>query len=302
MQALTLKPIQRVRPNSSEKIKQARECGKHSYALSKPLIPVMECRMSILSVSDSIESVSSTVDCPEGCKLISLTKGQFAIVDECDYAWLSQWKWHYGADGYSRRGQSCREDGKKKTRMFSMHREIAEKLFGIPDGMHVDHVDRNKLNNRRSNLRLATCAQNRANRGVEGNNTSGFKGVCYHPRCNRWTAAIKFNGKRMHLGFYDTPEQAALAYNEEAIKLFGEFAYLNAVEGTPVERRYYEKHASPSKKYKGYWFCNRRQKWLAYPKSTDGTRVYIGRYDTEDEAIQAVKTYMEGLNEKQLCN
>lgn len=92
-----------------------------------------------------------------------------------------------------------------------------------PNGL-VDHKDRDGLNNRWVNLRIATLSQNAANAKRYSTNSSGFKGVTYHRGVGRWQAQIKKDGKNFYLGLHDTPETAHAAYVAKAQELFGEFA------------------------------------------------------------------------------
>jgi hypothetical protein len=96
----------------------------------------------------------------------------------------------------------------------------------------VDHVNGDGLDNRRANLRPATVSQNGANVGLRAHNTSGFKGVTWHAQRGRWQARIGCGGDRKHLGLYDSPEDAARAYDCAALAAFGEFARLNFPEGS----------------------------------------------------------------------
>jgi hypothetical protein len=107
-----------------------------------------------------------------------------------------------------------------------MHRLI----LGAPDDMHVDHVNGNGLDNRRNNIRIASRAENMANRKKHKNNTSGFMGV-WQAASGRWRARLWHNNKRHNLGTYDTREEAAHAYDAMARKLHGEFATLNFPKG-----------------------------------------------------------------------
>ena len=100
--------------------------------------------------------------------------------------------------------------------IFLMHRGY------LPD--EIDHIDGNGLNNDIENLRAATRSQNGRNRGAPKHNTSGFKGVSWHKKSNKWRAVIKFGGKQRHLGYLDTPEAAHEAYKAAATKLHKEFA------------------------------------------------------------------------------
>jgi hypothetical protein len=91
----------------------------------------------------------------------------------------------------------------------------------------VDHANGNGLDNRRSNLRLATGTQNNANRRLASNSTSGFKGVNLYKRTGRWRAHIAIHRQQKHLGYFRTAEEAARAYDIAALALFGEFALIN---------------------------------------------------------------------------
>ena len=112
----------------------------------------------------------------------------------------------------------------KKQTTYLLHRVV----MGAKLGELVDHKNQNPLDNRRENLRLCTRRQNAANSKLASNNTSGFRGVNFMK--NRgWRAHITINGKAIHLGMFETKEEAALKYNESAIEYFGEFAALNKV-------------------------------------------------------------------------
>lgn len=102
------------------------------------------------------------------------------------------------------------------------HRIIWKMMTG-EDPPEVDHIDLNPGNNRWNNLRAADRAQNNANRGLNKNNSSGFKGVRLH-KCGRWVARITVNRKEYHLGLFDTAEEAHAAYASAAERFCGEFA------------------------------------------------------------------------------
>ena len=150
---------------------------------------------------------------------ISLTKNRFTEVDSGDFEFLSQWKWRY-CRGYVVRSSLFRS-GMQRT--VYMHREIMR----IPIGMETDHIDGNKLNNRRGNLRICTEMQNRRSRGRDVDNTSGYEGVTWRKSNRKWVARIAVNKVPIHLGSFLTSEEAARAYDAAALKYYGEFAFPN---------------------------------------------------------------------------
>ena len=102
-------------------------------------------------------------------------------------------------------------------------------LLNAPKDMQVDHINGITLDNRESNLRLCTSKENRCNNKKHKNNTSGFKGVCYHKRDNKWHSQITMNMKKIHLGYFTDKIEAAKVYNDAAIKYHREFARLNRI-------------------------------------------------------------------------
>lgn len=109
-----------------------------------------------------------------------------------------------------------------------MHQLVMERMGLALDNFTLcDHINRNKLDNRRCNLRPASISQNAANAN-RTTNACGFKGVSKN--YDKWVARISINGKVKHLGRFDTPEKAALKYNEVALEMFVEFAQLNEIK------------------------------------------------------------------------
>ena len=158
-------------------------------------------------------------------KEIPLTQGKVALVDDRDYEHLRKFKWfaqfHHG-NWYAVR-TSRKSEGQK--RPISMHTEI----LGTPKGMQTDHKDGNGLRNWRDNIRVCTHAQNQHNQQLHiEEKTSVFKGVRWDRK--KWRAYIKFNNKCIHLGYFISEIQAALAYDEAAKKYFGEFACTNFID------------------------------------------------------------------------
>ena len=159
-------------------------------------------------------------------KRIPLTRGRKALVNDNDFEWLSQWRWcaTKGRKTFYAKRNIRTQNGHST---LSMHRAIATRI-GLA-GAKIDHKNRNGLDNRRQNLRSATSAQNMVNRGLQRNNQSGFRGVSWDKVNHRWIACIWWLGRRYFLGRHTTKLAAAMAYNDKALELHGDFACVNAV-------------------------------------------------------------------------
>lgn len=157
---------------------------------------------------------------------IDLTRGMKTIVDDDDYQRLSAFKWlaHCDGDGhiYAERGKNV---GNDRIITIKMHRFI----LGTSSGQIVDHINGDTLDNRKSNLRIATATQNKANSVKRKDSRQPFKGVRWEPHANKWAARISHGTTRKRLGLFDTPEDAARAYNAAASKFHGHFARLNQI-------------------------------------------------------------------------
>jgi hypothetical protein len=154
-------------------------------------------------------------------RLIPLSQGKFAQVDDADYDRLTVCKWcanKIKGRFYAVRN-SRKSEGKRRT--ILMHCVIMGKK-------HIDHKDGDGLNNKRQNLRPSTHSENAANRGKNRNNTSGFKGVYFCKPLQKWRARIKYgNQKETHLGYFLTVTDAAVAYDAAAKQYHGQFANVN---------------------------------------------------------------------------
>lgn len=114
--------------------------------------------------------------------------------------------------------------GRLSKRNYLAHRVIWAMVYDEWPVSEVDHIDRDRQNNRICNLRLATRSENAANQCMRSNNRSGFKGVTWSKVAKKWTAEISFNNKRNYLGLFETKEEAALAYKNASERLHKEFS------------------------------------------------------------------------------
>jgi hypothetical protein len=166
-------------------------------------------------------------------KRIPLTRGLFALVDDEDFERVNRFKWYASEDAGRWYAIRRVRIGPKKTRGISLHRF----LMSTPDGLETDHINGDRLDNRKQNLRVCTRLENSRNCGKRrpnGTATSDFVGVFRQTRsANRpkpWRSKIRVDGHDMYLGWFDTDSAAARAYDEAAKKHFGEFARLNFPE------------------------------------------------------------------------
>jgi len=152
-------------------------------------------------------------------KEIALTQGKVALVDDEDFEFLSQWKWYL--KNFDNHFYAARSVDDKR-----MHRII----LNITDSkIFVDHKDGNGLNNQRNNIRAATISQNGANRVKRNNSSSRYLGVYWVKKTKLWRVGISKNGVLQNVGCFKDEKDAAIAYNNKAKELHGEFANLNQV-------------------------------------------------------------------------
>lgn len=153
-------------------------------------------------------------------KKLKLTQNKYALVDDKDFKYLSQFKWHIISKRYIARSYLGKE--------ILLHRD----LLNPSKEFEIDHIDGNPLNNQRNNLRLANHAENIRNRTrVNKNNSSGITGVCWFKRDKKWRARLMINGKEIHLGLFSKKEDAIKKREQAAKQYFGEFAYINQIGG-----------------------------------------------------------------------
>lgn len=147
----------------------------------------------------------------------------FAEIDDDDFNYINQWKWQARKDEH----RWYASMGKKEGLSTMMHRVI----LGLTDPkIIVDHIDRNGLNNKKSNLRICSNSENCRNRKLISGKSSKYMGVCFHKKTKKWYASIGKDWKTIYLGIFKNEADAARAYDEAAKIHFGEFANLNFKE------------------------------------------------------------------------
>jgi len=154
-------------------------------------------------------------------KLIYLTQGRVSIVDDEDYEELSKYNWHF-CHGYASRRITI---NRKRTSLL-MHRQI----MNATKGQELDHINGDRSDNRKSNLRFVTRQQNAFNQKSSKNSSSQYRGVSIIRKYNKWISKIRVNNKLIYLGKFNTEEEAANVYNIKAKEVYGEYARLNEVQ------------------------------------------------------------------------
>lgn len=155
---------------------------------------------------------------------IELTKGQKTLVDRKTFPLLTSIKWYAGIT------KNKKDFYARHQNLTLMHRFIWENFKGpIPENYVIDHINGNTLDNRLENLQCITQKENTRKQRKKKNNTSGYRGVSFSQRTNKWLARIQVDYKFIHLGLFSNKEQAAIAYNNAAKKYFGDFAVLNEI-------------------------------------------------------------------------
>lgn len=136
-----------------------------------------------------------------------------ALIDLDDVDIVKQYKWRIKDNGY------VLTDIKGSNKKILLHRFIMD----CPKDMVVDHINHNRLDNRKENLRICTQQQNTLNRNKTSKNTSGIVGVWWYKQTNKWAAQIQVNSARIHLGYFNTKEEAADARKQAELEYFGEY-------------------------------------------------------------------------------
>lgn len=184
-------------------------------------------------------------------RIIPLTRNQTTIVDEID-ADLCDLRWYATIENHTTfyAGRTHRSPGHKK-RYVAIHRSIMSRVMGraLLSSELVDHINGNTLDNRRSNLRLCTHAENSQNRTSRKGTRSHYKGVYFHKGSQKWRATLTHGSKVETIGFFSNQKNAALAYDWFSVRICGDFARLNIRDPHPnppaPDRVHRRKNISP---------------------------------------------------------
>lgn len=221
-------------------------------------------------------------------KIIYTSKGEKIFVDDEDYEWLNQYNWCLSR-GYASRARWLSDGDASK--IIMMHRQI----MGAKKGELVDHIDRNRKNNQRSNLRICSYAENARNHKVLKCNKSGVTGVRWDEPNQKWIVIITVNKESLYLGLYSSFEEAVEVRKEAEVKYFGEFRAIDLyidedvinnsmlkapVERLPIDRKNRQNNTSG---IMGICWDKKSQKWKTYIR-VDKKVVYLGLYSDLEEA------------------
>lgn len=155
-------------------------------------------------------------------------------MDDDDYEKLKQYSWYAvikGKDTKTLYACRCFHSGGKSNQIY-LHREVMKN----PEGLEVDHINHNGLDNRKENLRICTHQENLFNKSKQRYGSSKYKGVSFCKYNNKWIARISDNGKYRHIGQYFSEIEAANAYNNAAIQRDSVYCFLNGIDKEELEK------------------------------------------------------------------
>lgn len=213
----------------------------------------------------------------------TLNNGVDILIDAQDLPLVKKFNWQTN-NGYVFVDKQINHVRKR----YYLHREI----MNAPNDMVVDHINGNPLDNRRPNLRICTASDNARNRRKPSNGKlSKYKGV--QPRMGKYEASIGRGDSYVYIGTFETEVEAAIAYNQKAIEVFGEFARLNA-----IPERYSDVKPKPiqhSSTYRGVMFHKRIGKWQVSIQHNK-RRKHLGYFDCEKEAAEVYNEYAKKIH------
>lgn len=162
-------------------------------------------------------------------KRLKLTKGYYTLLDDEDYFLIkskySEYKpisWCDKRNPVYIRASLCKYDKRERKTVFI---QVPRLIMNAPKGKVVDHINRDTLDNRKTNLRICGFSENIRNCKMRKNNTSGYRGVTYQKKSNRWNALIMVNRKSIYLGYYKTAKEASVAYQKFVKEKYGNYFF-----------------------------------------------------------------------------
>lgn len=231
----------------------------------------------------NLNHITAMIEANQKYVRIPLGKDKYAVISIEDLPEIGKFRWSKSPNGATRTLLKSESPLKKVT--MSMHRQI----MNPPDGMCVDHIDRNVLNNTRENLRICTALENAWNRKPQKRKSIGTKGVIQTGK-KLWRVEIVCNKQRIHVGTYDSPEKSALAYSEASIKYHGEYG---RVEETPFQD-YSDVPIAPRANNRpttsGHFGVIWNYKKWTVSLVINGKTKTFGSFEKKEDAIAKVKT------------
>lgn len=225
---------------------------------------------------------------------LQLSRGYNALVDDDVYEKFQFVNWHVQITKFGKPYATSNKLG-------LLHRAIFIYIDGIDiEGVEIDHKNRNGLDNRRENLRFATKAENARNNSRRPNSTSSvYTGVSWRKHAKRWSAKIAYAGKSIHLGYYDTEEEAGMAYDRAALYYYGDTEFLNFPESkgkhdisSPCEIKYKTIKSTNSSGYRGVSSKGKKFSASIGIGGRPSRKIHIGTYETAELAALAYDKYV----------
>lgn len=176
------------------------------------------CRVSLIERNKKTKKKYNAYDLSGEYGIGYTSNGKEFYFDLEDYDKIKNYCWHIRKDGYV-----ATNDFNNNFKIIKLHKLL------LPNAKVIDHINHHKYDCRKTNLRKCTHSKNNMNRSLHSNNTSGTTGVYWHKKINKWCAAIRINGKQVHLGSYDNFEDAKKIRLQAEEKYYGEYSYKNSI-------------------------------------------------------------------------
>lgn len=224
-------------------------------------------------------------------KKVNVNTGYIAIVDDEDLELVSKYKWNLSTKGYA---QAYDKTSKKTVRLHRL-------IMGVTDKtVIIDHINRDRLDNRKENLRLGDVKTNSYNRGSNPNTTSKYKGVHWHKGVKKWAVALQIEQTVIYGGYFKDEYLASLRYDQLAREHHKDFAYLNhpSISDYSKVDQYIKKIKHQKKsKYIGVYWHPVGKKWTARLKINHGSHKEMKHLGMFDNEMDAAKAYDDALRQ-----